>query len=90
MDAELKRKRWMLVATAIVVIVTLLVLYFLGTVLLPLGLSVVIAYVLLPVARLLERAMPWRSGRPGLSRGIAISVIFVALDREFWPGCWPS
>ena len=79
MDAELKRKRWMLVATAIVVIVTLLVLYFLGTVLLPLGLSVVIAYVLLPVARLLERAMPWRSGRPGLSRGIAISVIFVAL-----------
>ena len=69
----------MLVATAAVVVATLLVLYLLGTVLLTLGLSVVVAYVLLPVARLLERAMPWRDRRPDLSRGIAISVIFVAL-----------
>ncbi len=78
MDSELKRKRRLLVATAVVVIATLVVLYLLGTVLLTLGLSVVAAYVLLPVARLLERAMPWRRQRPGLSRGIAVSVIFVA------------
>ena len=69
----------MLVATAAVVVATLLVLYFLGTVLLTLGLSVVVAYVLLPLARLMERAMPWRERRPDLSRGIAISVIFVGL-----------
>ena len=79
MDPELKQKRRMLVGTAAVVITTLLVFYFLGTVLLTLGLSLVAAYVLLPVARLMERAMPWRKGRPGLSRGIAVAVIFVAV-----------
>ena len=53
--------------------------YFLGTLLFPLGLSLVIAYVLLPVARLVERAMPWRNRRPGMSRSISIGLIFVAL-----------
>ena len=72
------RKRIQLAAVAAVVIVTLAVLYLLGSTLLTLGISVVIAYVLLPVARLLERAMPWRRHRPGLSRGIAIGIIFLA------------
>ncbi len=79
MDAELRQKRRRLIAAGAVVVVTLLVLYLLGTVLLTLGISVVVAYVLLPVARLLERAMPWRQRREGLSRGIAVSVIFVGI-----------
>ena len=79
MDSELKRKRRLLLGTAAVVVATLLVLYLLGTVLLTLGLSAVLAYVLLPVARLLERAIPWSRGRPDLSRGIAVSIIFVGL-----------
>ena len=48
------------------------------TVLLTLGLSVVIAYVLLPVARLLVRAMPWRHDHPGLARGTAVGAIYLA------------
>ena len=77
MEPSLKRKRLSLVGAAAVVIVTLAVLYFMGTVLLTLGISAVIAYVLLPVARLLERAMPWRHSRPGLARGIAVGLIFL-------------
>ena len=79
METDLKRRRFHLLAASAVVIATLLVLYFLGTVLLTVGLSVVIAYVLLPVARVLETAFPWRRGRPGLSRGIATGVIFLFL-----------
>ena len=78
-EHDIKRKRILLSAAAAVIIATLLVVYFLGTVLLPLGLSLVIAYVLLPLARLLERGMPWRHRRPGLSRGIAIGFIFLFL-----------
>ena len=77
MDQELKGRRRLLLASAGVVIATLAVLYLLGTALLTLGLGVVIAYVLLPVMRLLERAMPWRRRRPGLSRGIAVGIIYV-------------
>ena len=79
METDLKRKRRLLIAAAVVVIATLLLMYFLGTVLLTLGISVVVAYVLLPVARLLEQAMPWWNKREGLSRGIAVSVIFVGI-----------
>ena len=77
MDPSLKRKRLGLVGAAAVVVLTLAVLYFLGTVLLTLGISAVIAYVLLPVTRLMERAMPWRHSRPGLARGIAVGLIFL-------------
>ena len=79
MDTDLKRRRFHLLAASAVVIATLLVLYFLGTVLLTLGLSVVIAYVLLPVAKVVERAFPWRRGRPGLARGMATGVIFFGI-----------
>ena len=78
MNPDLKRKRLLLLATAAVVVATLLVLYLMGSVLLTLGLSAVIAYVLFPLARLLERGMPWRHRRPGLSRGIAVGIIFLA------------
>lgn len=67
-----------LVAFGVVLLVLLAVLYTLGSVLLVLGLSAVLAYVLLPVARLIERFMPWRSDRPGLARGLSVGVIFLA------------
>ncbi len=77
MEPTLKQKRLCLVGAAAVVVVALAVLYFLGTVLLTLGISAVLAYVMLPVARLLERAMPWRRNRPSLARGIAVGIIFL-------------
>ena len=78
MNQDTRRRRRLLLACAAVVIATLAVLYLLGSVLLPLGLSLVVAYVLLPVARMMEGWMPWRRRRPGLSRGIAIAVIYLA------------
>ena len=68
---------WLLAATAVLLVV-LAVLYFMGPVLLVLGLSLVIAYVLLPVVRLLERGLPWRRDRPYLARGAAVGVIYLA------------
>ena len=44
---SLKRHRYLLLGTAAVILVTVGVLYFLGTVLLTLGISAVAAYVLL-------------------------------------------
>lgn len=71
-------KRIPVIATAAVVIAVLLVLYFLGSVLFILGLATVIAYVLLPIAKLIERGMPWRTRRPDLARAIAVALIFLA------------
>ena len=68
---------WLLAAAA-VLLAALVVLYLMGTVLLTFGLSIVLAYVLLPVTRLLERGIPWRRKRPVLARGTAIGVIFLA------------
>lgn len=77
MEPSLKRKRFLLLGTAAIVVAVVVVLYLLGSVLLTLGISAVIAYVLLPVAKLMERAMPWRHKRPGLSRGISVGIIFL-------------
>lgn len=79
MHPELNRKRRLLLAAAAIVVATLVVIYLLGTVLLSLGLSVVLAYVLLPAVRLLERGLPGPVTRRGWSRGIAVSVIFILL-----------
>ena len=73
------RSRTNLLIAASIVVVTLLILYLMGTVLLTLGLSAIIAYVLLPGAKAIERAFPWRRSRPSLSRGIATGVIFLIL-----------
>ena len=77
MEPSLKRKRFLLVGTAAIVVAAVAVVYFLGSVLLTLGISTVLAYVLLPVAKLLERGMPWRHKRPGLARGISVGIIFL-------------
>ena len=72
-----------LAAAAAVLLVFLVIVYLMGTVLLVLGISVVSAYVMLPVARLLERGMPWRHDRPGLARGTAVGVIFLGALAAF-------
>ena len=77
MEPSLKRKRFLLVGTAAIVVAAVAVVYFLGSVLLTLGISTVLAYVLLPVAKFLERGMPWRHKRPGLARGISVGLIFL-------------
>ena len=77
MEQDMRRKRLLLFAAAAVVVITLAVVYLVGNVLVPLGISAVIAYALLPVAHLLERVMPWRHRRPALSRAIAIGVIYL-------------
>lgn len=79
MNQEVGRRRRLLIAAAAVMIITLVALFLLGSVLFTLGLSVVIAYVLLPLVRVLERGLPWRHDRPGLSRGIAIGVLYLGL-----------
>lgn len=67
----------MLSATAIFA-AALVLLYVLGSVLLTILFSALIAYVLLPLRNVILRAMPWRDKHPGLSRGIAVGVIFLA------------
>ena len=67
-----------LLAFGVVLLLALLVVYLLGSVLLVLGLSAVLAYVLLPVARFLERWMPGHEGRPELARGLSVGVILLS------------
>ncbi len=78
MPFHLSRERAHLAAFAAVLLLALALVYVLGSVLLPLGISIVIAYVLLPVARFIERRLPWRHGRPGLARTSAVGIIFLA------------
>ena len=64
--------------SAAAVFVALLVLFYvLGSVLITVMFSALIAYVLLPLANVIVRVMPWSDRRPGLSRGIAVGFIFL-------------
>ncbi len=64
--------------SAAAVFVALLVLFYvLGSVLITVMFSALIAYVLLPLANVIVRVMPWSDRRPGLSRGIAVGLIFL-------------
>lgn len=74
----MRNNRIPLLAAAAVVVAVLLVIYFIGSAIFVLGLATVVAYVLLPVARLLESAMPWRRRRPDLARAVAVALIFLA------------
>ena len=76
MPWPLDRRRSLLVAAVAAAVISLLILYLLGTILLTLGLSVVLAFILLGPVRLIERAMPWRERRPALSRKLAIGIIY--------------
>ena len=72
----------MLSATAVFA-VALIMLYVLGSVLLTILFSALIAYVLLPLRNVIVRAMPWRESRPKLSRSIAVGLIFVVAAGIF-------
>ena len=77
MNLELKRKRFLMLSAVAIFAALLVLLYFLGSVLITVLFSGLIAYVLLPLTNVMVRAMPWREKRPDLSRGIAVGTIFV-------------
>lgn len=72
-----------LIAYGVVLIAILLVLAWLSTALLVFGLSAVLAYVLMPAARGIERRVPWWRNRPERGRAIAVAVIFLAAVAAF-------
>lgn len=83
MPFHLSRERAYLLVFGAILLAFLGLVFWLGSVLLPFGISVVAAYVLLPVAQFLERLMPWRRTRPDLARFTAVAAIFVAAHAAF-------
>ena len=83
MDQEIKRKRFLMLSAVAIFAVLLLVLYVLGSVLITVLFSALIAYVLLPLTNVIVRMMPWRESHPELSRGIAVGLIFVVAASIF-------
>ena len=83
MPFHLSRERAHLLAFGAILLAFLGLMFWLGSVLLPIGISVIAAYVLLPVAQFLERFMPWRRKRPDLARFVAVAVIFIAAHGAF-------
>jgi predicted PurR-regulated permease PerM len=55
----------------------LFIIYRLAGVLFPFAIGGVLAYMLFPIVRVLERVMPWQEKRPTLSRVIAIAIVIV-------------
>ena len=76
-DREIRRKRFLMLSAAALLFATVLLMYLLRSVLITVVFSALIAYVLLPLRDVVTRPMPWRERRPGLSRGIAVILIFV-------------
>ncbi len=77
MNQELKRKRFLMLSAVAVFAALLVLFYVLGSVLITVMFSALIAYVLLPLANVMVRVMPWSDRHPGLSRGIAVVLIFL-------------
>ena len=77
MNPPLRRKRFLMLSATALLVAFVVLLYLLGSVLITILFSALIAYVLLPLANLITRLMPWRDSRPGLSRGIAVGLIFI-------------
>ena len=76
-DQEIRRKRFLMLTAAALLVATVVLMYFLRSVLITVLFSALIAYVLLPLRDVVTRPMPWRESRPGLSRGIAVGLIYV-------------
>ncbi len=72
-----------MLSAAAVFAVLLFLIYMLGSVLITVLFSALIAYVLLPLTNVIVRVMPWRESRPELSRGIAVGFIFVVAAGIF-------
>jgi predicted PurR-regulated permease PerM len=64
MTSPQRDHRLSLLISAGIIIILLLIIYRLAGVLFPFAIGGVLAYVLFPVVRGLERAMPWREKRP--------------------------
>ncbi len=77
LNQELKRKRFLMLSAAAVFAALLVLFYVLGSVLITVMFSALIAYVLLPLANVMVRVMPWSDRHPGMSRGIAVVLIFL-------------
>jgi predicted PurR-regulated permease PerM len=69
-------RRSLLISGAIIIIL-LFIIYRLAGVLFPFAIGGVLAYMLFPIVRVLERVMPWQEKRPTLSRVIAIAIVIV-------------
>ncbi len=82
-DREIKRKRFLMLVATSILAATIVSLYLLGSVLITVLFSALIAYVLLPLRNVITRPMPWRESRPELSRGIAVGLIFVVATSIF-------
>lgn len=76
-DREIKRKRFLMLTAAVLLVAAVVLMYLLRSILITVMFSALIAYVLLPLRNVVTRPMPWRESRPGLSRGIAVGLIFV-------------
>jgi predicted PurR-regulated permease PerM len=66
-----------LLISGTIIIILLFIIYRLAGVLFPFVIGGVLAYMLFPIVRLLERVMPWQERRPTLSRIIAIAIVIV-------------
>jgi predicted PurR-regulated permease PerM len=66
-----------LLISGTIIIILLFILYRLAGVLFPFAIGGVLAYMLFPIVRVLERVMPWQERRPTLSRVIAIAIVVV-------------
>jgi predicted PurR-regulated permease PerM len=66
-----------LLITGAIIIILLFIIYRLAGVLFPFVIGGVLAYMLFPIVRVLERVMPWQERRPTLSRIIAIAIVIV-------------
>jgi predicted PurR-regulated permease PerM len=77
MTSNQRDHRRSLLLSGAIIVVLLLIIYWLAGVIFPFAIGGVLAYILFPIVRLLERVMPWREKRPNLSRVIAIAVVFV-------------
>lgn len=77
MMSSRRQQRLGLVFAGTIIFVVVLLLFWQAGVLFPFAVSGVLAYVLYPAVRILERVMPWRSRRPGLSRIVSIALIYI-------------
>ena len=76
MSTHARRNRILLIAGATVVVAVLL--YMARGALFPFFLGGLLAYLLIPAVRLLERIMPWRRRWPSATRYIAITIVYLA------------
>ncbi len=83
MNRDLRRKRFLMLSATALFVAAFLLIYSLSSVLITVMLSALLAYVLLPVANWITRPMPWRESHPGLSRALAISLIYLVVVGAF-------